>query len=218
MYLSLVNREIKRTETILLAALESLVVNSAVKWKETALAGMGLNWVKLTPDEWLLLLLHADGQRPVKGEESFHISLFMMQSPPLSFKFLLLSVFSPEVHEALKRLVEKGLVKRDYIYEGGKLIDVYSLSPKGVGESARLLERIKNSWVLVGELVAREGSRVLSEIEALKKTYNGRGVKTYLRLILDKLDSPDGPLDAWFKPSELEYLKKLYRAYRRELT
>jgi len=187
-------------------------------WKEEVLREMDISWIKLAARDWALLLLYTDGQKPVKGEESFHVALFMMRSPPLSFKPLLLSVFSPELHEAIKGLVDEGLVKRDYIYERGKLIEVYTLSPRGVQEASRLVEKLRSSWVLVGGLVAREGSKVISEVEALKKTYNGRGVATCLKLMLDKLDSPDNVLDAWFEPSEIEYLKKLYRAYRREFS
>lgn len=185
-------------------------------WKEEALGEMDIPWVELAARDWALLFLYTDGQKPVKGEESFHVALFMMRSPPLSFKPLLLSVFSRELHDAIKGLVNEGLVKRDYVYERGRLVEVYTLSPRGAQEASRLLEKLRSSWVLVGGLVAREGSKVVSEVEALKKTYNGRGVTACLKLMLDKLDSPDNVLDAWFEPSEVEYLKKLYRAYRRE--
>ena len=186
-------------------------------WKRELLKSMELKPLRLRPRDWVTLMLYVDGRRPVKGEESFHVGLFMMECPPLSFKPLLLSVFSPELHEALEELVSEGLVKRDYEYEKGKLVETYKLSTRGLYEAEKLMERVRSSWVIVGDLVARRGDRVISELEALKKTYNGRALTEYLKLILDKLESPDSGLDAWLGKREIEFLKKLYRAYRREL-
>lgn len=191
-----------------------------VNWKLDMLREMGVTPVNLRPRDWVLLLLYTGGRNPIKGEESFHLTLFMMQCPPATFKTLLLSVFSPEIHHAVEQLVEEGLIRREYKYEGSKLVEIYSLSPRGAEEASKLVERVGGSYVLIGGTAVRKGDEVLSELEALKKTYNGRRLKEGLRLILDKLGSKvsdfESPLEAFCNPSELDFMKKLFKIYRDE--
>ncbi|MEM1509511.1 MAG: hypothetical protein QW291_07625 [Thermofilaceae archaeon] len=191
-----------------------------INWKLDMLKEMGVTPINLRPRDWVLLLLHVGGRNPIKGEESFHTTLFMMQCPPVVFKTLLLSVFSPEIHQAIEHLIEEGLIKREYKYEGSKLIEIYSLSPLGVEEASRLAEKASGSYMFIGGAAIRKGDDVLSELEALKKTYNGRGLKEGLKLILDKLGSKvsdfESPLEAFCDSSELDYMKKLFKIYREE--
>ncbi|MEM1852419.1 MAG: hypothetical protein QXR56_01890, partial [Thermofilaceae archaeon] len=63
--------------------------------------------------------------------------------------------------------------------------------------------------------MVREGSKVLSELEAMKKTYNGRDITELLKLFLDRIDDPESTFDLWFTRDEIEYLKKVYRYFKR---
>jgi len=185
-------------------------------WKESVLDQLGVNWIRLSPEEWLLLFHAVDGRKPVKGIATHHIAFLMTRQPVFKYKPLLLGVYSPEIHSALNNMLSKGLVKREYSYENRRLIETYSLTQSGEAAARRILEKIKGSWILIGDMVLREGSRVLSELEAVKKTYNGRGIHSSLQLILDKLETVEGLPNLNLTPEETEYIKKLYRSFKME--
>lgn len=183
-------------------------------WKLSVMKKIGLTPISLSARDWALLLLYAGGQAPVRGEEHFHTTLFMMQCSPLSFKTLLLSVFSPELHEAIEELVVENLVERSHEREGGRFAEVYKLSQKGSLEARRLAETVKESWVLVDNIVTRQGKEILEELEALKKTYNGKGLVEWMRIFFEKLETPDNFIESRFSKGEVEYFKKLYKLYK----
>lgn len=187
------------------------VAQSISSWKYEIAKESGLTLLDLKPRDWVLLLLHADGQSPVKGEESFHAMLFMMAVSPVSFKPLLLSFFSPELHAAIRELVDEGLVKAVNEERGRAEYELYKLSEKGLVEAAKLADKVKRSWVSIGGVVLREGSKVLSELEALKKTYNGKDAVEWLDAVLKKIDSQDNILEKIFNETEMEFLRKIYK-------
>jgi len=190
------------------------VAQSIASWKYEVAKEMGIPLLSLEAREWALLLLNADGQSPVKGEECFHATFSMMAVPPFSFKPLLLSFFSPELHSAIKGLVSEGLVRVVNEGKAGADYKLFRLSEKGVVEAARLADRVKSSWVSIGEVIFREGSKVLGEIEALKKTYNGKNISEWLDLVLKKIDSQDNILEKFFSESEIEFLRGIYRSFK----
>ncbi len=183
------------------------------RWKLEIVKSIGLPTLRLGPREWALLLLYADGQSPVRGEESFHMTFFMMQVPPVSFKPLLLSFFSPELHDAISGLVEEGLVKV-VSGESGEP-ELYRLTERGLSEAAKLAESLKRSWVFVGSALVREGSKVLSELEALKKTYNGKDLIEWIDLLIKKIDSQENLLERFFDRNEILYIRKIYEQHYR---
>lgn len=184
---------------------------SGDRWKLEVMKGIGLPAMRLKPREWALLLLYADGQSPVRGEECFHMTFFMMQVPPVSFKPLLLSFFSPELHGAIRELVEEGLVKAVADESAGT--ELYRLTERGLAEAAKLVEEVKHSWVFVGSVLAREGSKVLGELDALKKTYNGKDLAEWVDLLIKKIDSQENILERVFDGDEISYLKKIFKQY-----
>jgi len=186
-------------------------------WKEEVLNGLGFEWVRLGTEEWVLLLLEADDRQPVRGIHSLHVMLLMARQPVFDFKPLLLGVYSPEVQRAVERLIDEGLLKRDYVYEKRRLVEVYSMTPRGEEAARRVVAKVKNSWLLIGDIVLREGSKVLSEIEAVKKTYNGRGVLESLKLILDKMEAAEDMPGLALAEDEVEFVKRLYRSYKMEI-
>jgi len=56
------------------------VARSIASWKYEVAKEMGIPLLSLEAREWALLLLNADGQSPVKGEECFHATFSMMDS------------------------------------------------------------------------------------------------------------------------------------------
>jgi len=111
-------------------------------------------------------------------------------------------------------LVSEGLVKVVNEGKAGADYKLFRLSEKGVVEAARLADRVKSSWVSIGEVIFREGSKVLGEIEALKKTYNGKNISEWLDLVLKKIDSQDNILEKFFSESEIEFLRGIYRSFK----
>ncbi|MEM0024022.1 MAG: hypothetical protein QXG48_04070 [Thermofilaceae archaeon] len=186
-----------------------------MEWKRDVLNSMGLSLVNLGAKDWVLLILHVGGQSPIKGEEILHTIFFMMQYPPFNFKPLILSVYSNELHQAIEELTEKGLVKREYVFDKGKAVEVLTLTEKGTFEAFKLAEKVEENWIAIGEVMVREGSKVLSELEAMKKTYNGRDITELLKLFLDRIDNPESTFDLWFTKDEIEYMKKVYRSLKR---
>lgn len=181
-----------------------------MEWKKEVLSEIGVRPINPTPRDWVLLLLHAGDRSPLRGEESLHITFFMMQYPPFNFKPLILSVYSSELHKALEELMAEGLVERSYSFERGRSVELLILTAKGAAEAASLAERVKGSWVVVGEVMIREGTEVLSELEALKKTYNGKEIADWMKLFLERIERADTTFDLWFAKDEMEYMKRLY--------
>lgn len=181
-----------------------------MEWKRQILEEIGLASTTLTPRDWILLILLADDKRPMVGEESIHITFFMMQIPPFNFKPLLFCVYSSELHKALEELMAEGLVRRSISFDKGKAVESIALTDKGALEAYGLVEKMRKSWVVVGDVVVREGSRVLGELEALKKTYNGKDLNDWIKLFLERIDNPESLFDIWFSKDEIEYMKKLY--------
>jgi len=181
------------------------------RWKLELMKSVELPALRLRPREWALLLLYADGQSPVRGEEGFHVTFFMMQVPPVSFKPLLLSFYSPELHSAIRELVEEGLVK----VTGGERTgtELYRLTERGLLEAVKLAENVRRSWVFVGSVLVREGSKILSELDALKKTYNGKNLIEWVDMLVKKIGSQENVLERVFSEDEMSYLKKIYEQY-----
>ncbi|MFZ8854634.1 MAG: hypothetical protein ACO2OQ_00515, partial [Thermofilaceae archaeon] len=63
------------------------------------------------------------------------------------------------------------------------------LTERGVAEARELTAQLSSSWVVLGGLAVRRGSEVISELEALKKTYNGRSPLELLKLLVSKLEA-----------------------------
>ncbi|MCC6059617.1 MAG: hypothetical protein LM563_05180, partial [Thermofilum sp.] len=60
---------------------------------------------------------------------------------------------------------------------------------RGVAEARKLTAQLSSSWVVLAGLAVRRGSEVISELEALKKTYNGRSPLELLKLLVSKLEA-----------------------------
>lgn len=188
-----------------------------MEWKKEILNSMGLSLININAKDWVLLILQVNGQSPIRGEEILHTIFFMMQYPPFNFKPLILSVYSEEVHQALEELTERGLVKREFSFDKGRAVEVLTLTEKGASEAARLAEKVREKWIVVGNIIVREGSKILSELETMKKTYNGRDITELLKLFLDRIDNPESIFDLWFSKDEIEYMKKIYRSLKRTI-
>jgi len=184
-------------------------MQGAGDWKASVLSEMGIPALTLSPQEWVLLLLLADGGRPMMGELDLHLAFFMMQVTPFRFELRvepeLFYVHSSELSRALEELAAKGLVRREASQEA----ELISLTERGLLEARSLAERVRRGWVFVDDVVVKEGSKVLSDLEALKKTYNGKSVYEWMKIIVDKVSSPESPFDQRFTSEEIESMKKI---------
>uniref|UniRef100_A0A7C1P0J0 Uncharacterized protein n=1 Tax=Thermofilum pendens TaxID=2269 RepID=A0A7C1P0J0_THEPE len=159
-------------------------------WKADVLKQVNLvPWSPIGLRELTLLFLAADGRSPVMGEEVIHVSLFLYPyvearlSPSLLFPRL------EELDKTLDALEEEGLIERRVEPVKGRFATVIRLTERGALEARKLAAQIAGSWVVLGGLVVRRGSEVISELEALKKTYNGRSTLELLKLLVSKLET-----------------------------
>lgn len=183
-------------------------------WKIEMLKTIGLDCIVLNEEEWIMLLMAVDGYSPIIGEEVFHTCFFLYPYVSFSFKPLFLSVYAEEVSSAIERLKEKGLVKLEFDYSGQYLREVYKLTSSGRGIADKLLRRVKSGWIVFRDILVRSGGKVLDELTALKKTYNGRGPAELLKLVLNQLNSTNNIFRVRFNDREISYLKKIYRSYK----
>ncbi len=184
------------------------------KWKLETLIDMEMSCLELCEEEWVILLLAVDGFSPIIGEEVFHTCFFLYPYVSFNFKPLLLSVYAQEISEALDRLREKGLLKLDFDYSGLTLKEVFKLTNEGRIIAERVIKRVKKGWIVFKDVLIRKGSKVIEDLTALKKTYNGRGPAELLRLMLNQLNSTSNIFTVRLNSKELSYLKKIYKAYK----
>ena len=188
-----------------------------MSWKAEVLKGMGLEWLELLPEEWLLLLLSLDDYEPLLGEESLHTILFLYPYSPFNFTPLLITVYSREVSNALMALVSKGLVRRGLEFREAMPVEVIRVTAAGRREGLRLIDRVRRSWLLLRGFVVKRGKQVIDELTALKRTYNGRGPATLLKLLLNHVESGSVVLEQRLGRDACSYLKKVYRSYLRDV-
>lgn len=184
------------------------------KWKLETLRNMEINCLELSEEEWVILLLAVDGFSPIVGEEVFHTCFFLYPYTSFNFKPLLLSVYAQEISEAIDRLKEKGLLKLDFDYSGIALREVFKLTNEGRTVAEKIIKSVKKGWIIFRHVLIRKGNKVVEDLTALKKTYNGRGPAELLRLMLSQLNSTNNIFTVRLNNKELSYLKKVYKAYK----
>jgi len=181
------------------------------QWKREVLEKMGIEWVELSDREWLILLLGIDGKSPIVGEHVFHTIFFLYPLSPFDVKPLFVVPYSPDIAKLIAELRKQGVVERRLEVVKNELVDVYSLTTQGATQFAELLRKLRGRWVLLDGLVAKPAERLIEELEALKRTYNGKSPKSILRLLLNKVRSEDTVVTARIGKDAVEYLKTLIR-------
>ncbi len=140
-------------------------------------------------DDFLLLFLYLDGRTPFYGEETLHLCFFLYPYVSVKASPSVFLPFSQEIEDAILRLRAKDLVEEGKDFRGGRYVSMLKLSDIGVSEARKVFSTFANSWILLNGFVLRRGSEVLSELEALKKTYNGKSPLELLRVMALKIDS-----------------------------
>uniref|UniRef100_A0A7C4BA29 Uncharacterized protein n=1 Tax=Thermofilum pendens TaxID=2269 RepID=A0A7C4BA29_THEPE len=159
-------------------------------WKAEILKQTNLApWSSVGLRELTLLFLAADGRSPVAGEEVIHVSLFLYPYAEARLSPSLLFPRLEELDKILDSLEAEGLIERKVEPFRGRLATVIRLTERGAAEARKLAAQLSSSWVVLGRLAVRKGSEVLSELEALKKTYNGRSPLELLKLLVSKLEA-----------------------------
>lgn len=154
-----------------------------------------LNQLNLTPfhelglRDLVLLFLLSDGRSPVLGEEVIHLCFFLYPyvDTPLSPSLILPRL--SEVDKVLDSLESEGLIERRTEFIKGRYALVIRLTERGVAEARKVYGQITGSWVVLRGMAVRKGVEVLSELEALKKSYNGRSPFELLKLLVSKLEA-----------------------------
>jgi len=146
---------------------------------------MPIKYIHPKKEELLLLLLALDNNKPIKGILRLHYMCFLYHYFGFKFVFGPCGPYSIELMDALKKLIDNGLV-RVYISLGlrGNLVKTFSLTDYGRRIAAATLDRIRRHNILLENVVIRKGSEVVSEIEAIKKTYYDKSLTFILLRIL----------------------------------
>ena len=144
---------------------------------------------KPVSEDFILLLLYLDGRTPLYGEEALHLCFFLypyVSATPSPTIFLPSAV---EVENGISTLKSKGLVEEGKEFKSGRYVSVLRLSDTGVAEARKVFSTFASSWVVLHGFVFRRGSEIISELEALKKTYNNRTPLELIKLLAMKIDS-----------------------------
>ncbi|ABL78186.1 PadR family transcriptional regulator [Thermofilum pendens] len=158
-------------------------------WKVGVAGEMGLTPVREPSlDDFVLLLLYLDGRTPIYGEEIIHFILAIYPFVSLRLSPSLYLPYFEAVSEALRRLEERGFIFRSrQAYRDGER-RVVRLTETGSDEARKIFKAFSESWLLMRGVALRRGSEVLGELEALKKTYNGKGLVELARLLASKVE------------------------------
>ncbi len=140
-------------------------------------------------EDFVLLLLYLDGRTPLYGEEVLHVILFLYPYVPLSSSPSIFLPFSPDIEKSVISLRDRGLIEEKTEFRGGRHVNAIRLTDRGVAEARKVFSAFSSSWVLVHGFVLRKGSDVVSELEALKKTYNDKSPLELLKVIASKVES-----------------------------
>ncbi|RLE60528.1 MAG: hypothetical protein DRJ35_03050 [Thermoprotei archaeon] len=178
-------------------------------WKHEIIDRMEMKLCEISRREWILLLLGVDGGQPIVNEYTFHVIFYIYSFSPFDVKPLIATVFSKDIHNTIRELINDGIVERRYSYDAHGSKEVYSLSIIGEKTVEKLISRVKKSWVLINNIVVRKGETILDELVSLKRTYNDRDPKTILKLLLNYIKSESSSINLRFEEDELRYLKKI---------
>jgi DNA-binding PadR family transcriptional regulator len=139
------------------------------------------------PEDFVLLLAYLDGKSPIYGDEVLHfiVAIYPYVEVSLSPSFFL--PFSAEVERTLKNLLDRKLVARTKQLYRGSERNIIKITEEGVDDARRLLKLFSDNWLLLRKTVVRPGLEVVNELEALKKTYNGKSVSELMRVLATKI-------------------------------
>lgn len=159
-------------------------------WKKEQLKDMGVSEVyEPELEEWILLVLYLDGKKPIYGPEVLHFLFFMYPYVDARFVPMLFAPYSPDIEKALAALEQKGLVDRRTELINGRVTASIHLSLKGELRSKNLAKRLERGWIASRGFVVRKGADILQELEAIKKTYNGKSLIELLQLLASKIEA-----------------------------
>ncbi|MEM0222953.1 MAG: hypothetical protein QXS92_02340 [Thermofilum sp.] len=160
------------------------------EWKAELLKRLNLDpFHEIGPRELVLLFLLSDGRSPVVGEEVIHLCFFLYPyvDTPLSPSIILPRL--SEIDRTLEALEAEGLVERRTEFVRGRYASVIRLTERGTAEAKKLQGQVQSSWIILRGMAVRRGVEILGELEALKKTYNGRSPLELLGLLVSKLEA-----------------------------
>lgn len=152
---------------------------------------MPIKYINLDKDELLLILLALDNYAPIKGILRLQYMCFLYHYLGFRFIFGPCGPYSIELMKTLNKLISEGFVKV-YISldKEGNLVKTFSLTYKGRSKAAYLIDYVRRNNILLENVVIRPGSDVISEMEAIKRTYNDKSIAfillKVLRLIKDE--------------------------------
>lgn len=134
--------------------------------------------IKLTPKDWLLILLMVNDRKPIIGNVMIDKEVFLLVKELLNdssveefFDFFpyKLGPYSTEIFKLLGRMEDEGLINIEKSVMGE---EIYSITKKGE-------EYIQT-------LIGNKDIPVLKKIENMKKFFHQRGYKSLLRYVYEK--------------------------------
>ncbi|RLE59918.1 MAG: hypothetical protein DRJ35_04635 [Thermoprotei archaeon] len=159
-------------------------------WKRDQLKNMGIKEIyEPTLEEWILLTLYLDGKKPIYGLEVLQFIFFMYPYVNARFTPLFFAPYSPDIEKVLVELEQKGLVDRRTEFINGRISPAIYLTTKGEYRSKNLFKKLHSGWIVSKGFVIRIGTEILQELEALKKTYNGKSLVELLQLLASKIEA-----------------------------
>ena len=187
-------------------------------WKINILKNIGIdNILRLSKEDWVLLALYVDGNKPVSSVEVLHFMFFFYTFSPFNYKFLLFSPFSEELHKAVENVIEKGYAIYRTRFESGRILKSIELTQRGKERARKIVKSIFSSWVLVREVIVRLGREVIEELESLKKTYNDRTLPSLLKLLAMRVEAEGTMYNANLSDEEKNFLVNLSKRYLKDI-
>jgi len=175
-----------------------------------------VSYIEVGSEEWPLVLLALDNYSPIRGTARFHMICCLYHYLGYKYEGLICGPFSYELDNALRRLNEEYLIRiRMGINSFRTPVKVYELTEAGKIRANRIIAKIRRNNILLEKIVIRRGSEVLSELEAIKKTYKDKPLLFILNRILKLYEGESYPY--WIKVSKGD-VKSYIKNVRDEVT
>ena len=133
---------------------------------------LNINYVIINDFEWPLILLALDGYSPIPGRVRIHMICFIYHHMGFNFIPGFFGPYSPELDKAIDEGIARGLIDTYYVpLKYGRSIKNYSLTIDGRRVANAIVSKIRDRYVLLDNVAFIKGKEILSDLEAIKRTY-----------------------------------------------
>ncbi|RLE81415.1 MAG: hypothetical protein DRJ51_03865 [Thermoprotei archaeon] len=139
--------------------------------------------IVIPKDLWLLIFLALNKYSPVEDYARIHLIFFLYDLLGFEFDYGPMGPYSREVENALIALQQRGFIK--VIKQGTKRI--YRLTDSGAREAYKVIYKIKNSYILLNNVLIVKGENVLRDLKKFKLSYGEKPLLYLLSKCLDRM-------------------------------